>query len=232
MLDLARTLGINEADMVHIRRGSLLHDIGKIGIPDAILHKPGPLSDEEWRIMRRHPEHAVELLAPFDFLQPALDIPYCHHERWDGTGYPRGLKGEQIPLAARAFAAVDIRDALVTIAPTARRGRRNGSAPTSPRWLGRTWTRTSWRSCTRHSGPTAIRRGSSRPVETRTLANSLAPKAHAIVRVSMQCVVELLGSPEGRPALRSLLRPHRHGVPRRTPSHSSGGVPGITTPSA
>ena len=112
MLDLARTLGINEADMVHIRRGSLLHDIGKIGIPDAILHKPGPLSDEEWRIMRRHPEHAVELLAPFDFLQPALDIPYCHHERWDGTGYPRGLKGEQIPLAARAFAAVDIRDAL------------------------------------------------------------------------------------------------------------------------
>jgi len=109
MLDLARTLGINEADMVHIRRGSLLHDIGKIGILDAILHKPGPHSDKEWRIMRRHSEHAVKLLAPFDFLQPALDIPYCHHERWDGTGYPRGLKGEQIPLAARAFAAVDIR---------------------------------------------------------------------------------------------------------------------------
>ena len=97
MLDLARTLGINEADMVHIRRGSLLHDIGKIGIPDAILQKPGPLSDEEWRIMRQHPEHAVELLAPFDFLQPALDIPYCHHERWDGTGYPRGSRANRFP---------------------------------------------------------------------------------------------------------------------------------------
>jgi diguanylate cyclase (GGDEF)-like protein/putative nucleotidyltransferase with HDIG domain len=112
MLDLARTLGIDEADMVHIRRGSLLHDIGKMGIPDVILHKSGPLSDEEWRIMRRHPGYAVDLLAPFDFLRPALEIPYCHHERWDGTGYPRGLKGEQISLAARAFAAVDIWDAL------------------------------------------------------------------------------------------------------------------------
>jgi diguanylate cyclase (GGDEF)-like protein/putative nucleotidyltransferase with HDIG domain len=112
MLKLARTLGIDEAEMAHIRRGALLHDIGKLGIPEAILNKPGPLSDEEWRIMRRHPEHALELLAPLDFLRPALEISYCHHERWDGTGYPRGLKGEQIPLAARAFAAVDIWDAL------------------------------------------------------------------------------------------------------------------------
>jgi diguanylate cyclase (GGDEF)-like protein len=111
-LDLARTLGIDEADMVHIRRGCQLHDIGKMGIPDAILQKPGPLSDEEWLIMRRHPGYAVELLAPFDFLNPALDIPRCHHERWDGTGYPHGLRGEEIPLAARAFAAVDIWDAL------------------------------------------------------------------------------------------------------------------------
>ena len=98
--------------MAHVRRGALLHDIGKMGVPDVILHKPGPLSHDEWRIMKRHPEYAVELLAPFDFLRPALDIPYCHHERWDGTGYPRGLKGDQISLAARAFAAVDIWDAL------------------------------------------------------------------------------------------------------------------------
>jgi two-component system, cell cycle response regulator len=112
MLELARTIGLNEVSLVHIRRGSLLHDIGKMGIPDIILHKHGPLSDDDWRIMRRHPEYAVELLAPFDFLRPALDIPYCHHERWDGTGYPRGLKGEQIPLTARAFAAVDIWDSL------------------------------------------------------------------------------------------------------------------------
>jgi diguanylate cyclase (GGDEF)-like protein/putative nucleotidyltransferase with HDIG domain len=112
MLRLARTLGINEAEMAHIRRGALLHDIGKMGIPDAILNKPGPLSDEEWRIMRRHPDYALELLAPFDLVRSALDIPYCHHERWDGAGYPRGLEGDQIPLAARAFAAVDIWDAL------------------------------------------------------------------------------------------------------------------------
>jgi diguanylate cyclase (GGDEF)-like protein len=109
---LARAIGIDEAGMTHVRRGSQLHDIGKMGIPDAILHKPGPLSDTEWLVMRRHPGYAVELMAPFDFLGPALDIPYCHHERWDGSGYPRGLKGEQIPLAARAFAAVDIWDAL------------------------------------------------------------------------------------------------------------------------
>jgi HD-GYP domain-containing protein (c-di-GMP phosphodiesterase class II) len=83
-----------------------------LGIPDALLNKPGPLSVEEWRIVRRHPAHALELLGPMDFLRPAMDIPYCHHERWDGTGYPRRLKGKQIPLAARAFAAVDIWDAL------------------------------------------------------------------------------------------------------------------------
>jgi diguanylate cyclase (GGDEF)-like protein len=109
---LARTLGIDEAGMTDIRRGAQLHDIGKMGIPDVILHKPGPLSAPEWLVMRRHPAYAVELMAPFDFLGPAMDIPHCHHERWDGTGYPRGLKGEQIPLAARAFAAVDIWDAL------------------------------------------------------------------------------------------------------------------------
>jgi putative nucleotidyltransferase with HDIG domain len=109
---LARAMGQKEADLVHIRRGALLHDIGKMGIPDAILLKPGPLTDEEWEIMRKHPVYAYELLSPISFLRPALDIPYCHHEKWDGTGYPRGLKGEQIPLAARIFAVVDVWDAL------------------------------------------------------------------------------------------------------------------------
>jgi cyclic di-GMP phosphodiesterase len=109
---LARMMGVSDADCVHIRRGALLHDIGKMGIPDGILHKPSPLNAEEWDIMRRHPSHAYELLAPVEYLRPALDIPYCHHEKWDGTGYPRGLKGEEIPLAARIFAAVDIWDAL------------------------------------------------------------------------------------------------------------------------
>lgn len=111
-LALAQAVGIDEAELVHIRRGALLHDIGKMGIPDAILLKPGPLTEEEWEIMRRHPVYAYELLSPIAFLRPALDIPYCHHEKWDGTGYPRGLKGEQIPRAARVFAVVDVWDAL------------------------------------------------------------------------------------------------------------------------
>ena len=109
---LARRMGVDDADLVHLRRGALLHDIGKMGIPDSILLKPGPLSDEEWEVMRKHPAYAYELLSPIAFLHPALDIPYCHHEKWDGTGYPRGLKGEQIPLAARIFAVVDVWDAL------------------------------------------------------------------------------------------------------------------------
>jgi HD-GYP domain-containing protein (c-di-GMP phosphodiesterase class II) len=109
---LAAQVGIPSADLVHVRRGALLHDIGKIGIPDGILHKPGPLTDEEWAIMRLHPTYAYELLSPIAYLRPALDIPYCHHEKWDGSGYPRGLKGEQIPLAARVFAVVDVWDAL------------------------------------------------------------------------------------------------------------------------
>jgi putative nucleotidyltransferase with HDIG domain len=111
-LRLARALGVSDADLVHVRRGSLLHDIGKMGIPDRILLKPGPLTEDEWEIMRRHPVYAFELLSPISYLRPALDIPYCHHERWDGTGYPRGLKGATTPLAARAFAVVDVWDAL------------------------------------------------------------------------------------------------------------------------
>lgn len=112
-LRLARTMGMGAKELVHVRRGALLHDIGKIGISDNILLKPGPLTDEEWTIMHRHPLFAFEMLQPIAYLRPALDIPYCHHEWWDGTGYPRNLKGEQIPLAARIFAVADVWDALI-----------------------------------------------------------------------------------------------------------------------
>ena len=112
VLVVSQALGIDAAALPHIRRGALLHDIGKMGIPDAILLKPGPLSEDEWAVMRRHPEYAYQFLAPVSFLGPALDIPFAHHEWWDGSGYPRGLRGEDIPLAARAFAAVDVWDAL------------------------------------------------------------------------------------------------------------------------
>jgi HD-GYP domain-containing protein (c-di-GMP phosphodiesterase class II) len=111
-LRLARAMGITDAELVHVRRGAFLHDMGKMGVPDHILLKPGKLSDDEWAIMRKHPAYAYEMLSPIVYLRPALDIPYCHHEKWDGTGYPRGLKGEQIPLAARIFAVVDVWDAL------------------------------------------------------------------------------------------------------------------------
>jgi putative nucleotidyltransferase with HDIG domain len=111
-LKLANDMGFNTDEMVHIRRGALLHDIGKMGVPDSILRKPGPLTEEEWEIMQKHPHFAYEMLAPIAYLRTALDIPYCHHEKWDGTGYPRGLAGEQIPLAARMFAVVDVWDAL------------------------------------------------------------------------------------------------------------------------
>ncbi|MHB8776620.1 MAG: HD domain-containing phosphohydrolase [Anaerolineales bacterium] len=111
-LKLARASGMAEAELVHVRRGALLHDIGKMGVSDQILLKPDKLTDEEWVAMRKHPTFAFELLSPITYIRPALDIPYCHHEKWDGTGYPRGLKGEQIPLAARLFAIVDVWDAL------------------------------------------------------------------------------------------------------------------------
>jgi putative nucleotidyltransferase with HDIG domain len=111
-LRLASLLKVPEADLVHVRRGALLHDIGKLGVPDQILLKPGKLTEEEWMLMRGHPQLAYDLLAPITYLNPALDIPYCHHEKWDGTGYPRRLKGEQIPFAARVFAVVDVWDAL------------------------------------------------------------------------------------------------------------------------
>jgi len=111
-IQLARSMNIPDQDLVHIRRGALLHDIGKMGVPDHILLKPDKLTAEEWVIMRRHPQYAHDLIAPIRYLQNALDIPYSHHEHWDGGGYPRGLRGELIPLAARIFAIVDVWDAL------------------------------------------------------------------------------------------------------------------------
>src|SRR5258706_1274616 len=111
-LHLARAMNVSQEELVHIRRGALLHDIGKMGVPDNILHKPEALSSDEWIIMRRHPVYAYEMLSPISFLHQALDIPYCHHEKWDSSGYPRGLKGEEIPLPARIFAVVDVWDAL------------------------------------------------------------------------------------------------------------------------
>jgi putative nucleotidyltransferase with HDIG domain len=121
---LARAMGVDDAAIVHIKRGALLHDIGKMGIPDNILLKNGPLTEEERLIVEKHPLHAYEMLSSIEFLLPALDIPYCHHEKWDGTGYPRGLKGEEIPFAARLFPVVDVWDALVSDRPY-----RNGLPP-------------------------------------------------------------------------------------------------------
>ncbi len=116
-VQLARALGMRADEIVHVRRGALLHDIGKMGVPDAILHKPGKLTEEEWAQMRRHPQFAYEMLSPIAYLKPALDIPYAHHEKWDGSGYPRGLRGEEIPLSARLFAVIDVWDALTSDRP-------------------------------------------------------------------------------------------------------------------
>ena len=116
-LRLARAMGLGEPELVHIRRGALLHDIGKMGITDAILQKPGPLTAEEMQIMQRHPVYAYEMLSPIAYLRADLDIPYAHHENWDGTGYPRGLAGDQIPLPARIFALIDVWDALTSERP-------------------------------------------------------------------------------------------------------------------
>ena len=116
-LKLAQALGMSDEEIMHIRRGALLHDVGKIGIPDAILHKPDKLSEEEWTIMRKHPQLAYDMLYPIEYLRPALEIPLNHHEKWDGAGYPRRLEGETIPIAARLFAVVDVWDALTSNRP-------------------------------------------------------------------------------------------------------------------
>lgn len=114
---LAARIGLPEEVILQIRRGALLHDIGKLGVPDSILSKPGPLTDAEWIVMRKHPQFGRDILAPIAFLQPALEIPYCHHEKWDGSGYPQGLREEEIPLSARIFALADVWDALVSDRP-------------------------------------------------------------------------------------------------------------------
>jgi PAS domain S-box-containing protein len=116
-LKVAQTLGFSAEELSHIRRGALLHDMGKMAIPDEILQKPAPLNEVEWEKMRRHPMYAYEMLSPIEYLRPALDIPFCHHERWNGSGYPRGLKGMDIPLVARLFAIVDVWDALCSDRP-------------------------------------------------------------------------------------------------------------------
>ena len=116
-LKICKAFGFSTYELMHINRGVLLHDIGKVGVPDSILNKPGSLSGEEWMIMKKHPEFAYQMLYPITYLRPALDIPYCHHEKWDGSGYPRGLKAKEIPLAARIFAIVDVYDALTSDRP-------------------------------------------------------------------------------------------------------------------
>lgn len=116
-MKIAKALGVEEEKLIHIRRGALLHDIGKLAVPDRILLKPGKLDEEEWKIMKMHPLYAQEKLSKIEYLKPALDIPLYHHERWDGSGYPFGLKGEGIPLSARIFAVVDVYDALSSDRP-------------------------------------------------------------------------------------------------------------------
>jgi hypothetical protein len=111
-LKLGEAMGMEGPDLINDRRGALLHDIGKIGVPESILLKPGPLSDEEWEVMRKHPRYAHLLLSEIPYLRAAVNIPYCHHEKWDGSGYPRGLKGKEIPLAARVFSVVEVWDVL------------------------------------------------------------------------------------------------------------------------
>ena len=113
-LKMAKMFGMSDEELVHVRRGALLHDMGKLGIPDAILQKEDKLNAEELEVMRKHPQFAYDLLHPIEYLRGALDIPFCHHEKWDGTGYPRGLKGKEIPVAARLFAVVDVWDALTS----------------------------------------------------------------------------------------------------------------------
>jgi HD-GYP domain-containing protein (c-di-GMP phosphodiesterase class II) len=117
VLSLAKALKVDKKELIHFRRGALLHHIGNLAVPECILFKQGELTVDEWVCIHLHPFYAYEILGPIVFLRQALDIPYCHHEKWDGTGYPRGLKGLQIPLAARIFAVVDVWDALTSDRP-------------------------------------------------------------------------------------------------------------------
>jgi HD-GYP domain-containing protein (c-di-GMP phosphodiesterase class II) len=115
--NLARAMGITIPQLPHLRRGALLHDIGKLAVPESILKKTAPLTEEEWVVIRQHPQHAYDLLYPIVYLFQAIDIPYSHHEWWNGKGYPQGLKGEHIPIAARIFSVVDVWDALTSERP-------------------------------------------------------------------------------------------------------------------
>lgn len=116
-VELARRFGFEGRALDDVRRGATLHDIGKMGVPDDVLGKQGPLTADEWVQMRRHPELAVQMLQGIEYLRPALAIPRCHHEKWDGSGYPAGLVREQIPLEARLFAVVDVYDAITSVRP-------------------------------------------------------------------------------------------------------------------
>jgi HD-GYP domain-containing protein (c-di-GMP phosphodiesterase class II) len=116
-VNLSKLMGVGLPEQPHIRRGALLHDIGKMGIPESILKKGSEFTKEEWAVMRLHPQFAYDLLVPIISLHPAIDIPFCHHEKWDGSGYPQGLRGEKIPLSARIFAVVDVWDALTSDRP-------------------------------------------------------------------------------------------------------------------
>ena len=116
-VQMGKAMQLSDENINHLRRGALLHDIGKLGVPDHILLKIEKLTDEEWLVMKKHPEFAYDMLHSIVYLRNSMDIPYCHHEKWDGTGYPQGLKGEQIPLAARIFAIVDVWDALISKRP-------------------------------------------------------------------------------------------------------------------
>ena len=116
-MKLALLAGLSEADIIQVRRGAMLHDIGKMGIPDHILNKNDELTPQEWEIMRQHPQYAYNMIHPISFLRPAIEIPYYHHEKWNGMGYPFGLKGEQIPYSARLFAIIDVWDAITSNRP-------------------------------------------------------------------------------------------------------------------
>jgi putative two-component system response regulator len=119
---VARAMGLSGETLTSVRRGALLHDVGRLGVPEAILQKKGPLTPDEWDVMKQHPTYSYQMLYPVELLRSAIDIPYCHHERWDGTGYPHGLKGSEIPLMARIFAVADVWEAL------------NADRPYRPAW--------------------------------------------------------------------------------------------------
>jgi HD-GYP domain-containing protein (c-di-GMP phosphodiesterase class II) len=114
---LARQMGVSETEIIHIRRGALMHDVGKLGVPDEVLLKQGNLTEKEWILMMQHPQMGYDMLSGIQYLKRSLDIPLRHHERWDGTGYPDGLRNESIPFPARMFAVVDVFDALTSDRP-------------------------------------------------------------------------------------------------------------------